>query len=78
MFAGVEEVLAGRLAEGLGSPKKSIPSSESPALFGFGAAGGWLGGATRGVGSVVLGRAGGATSSPKRSIAGCWRRAGAG
>lgn len=70
---GVEAVLAGRLVVGgLVSPKKSSPSSESPGLFGFGAAGGWLGGATR-VGSVVLGRTGGATSSPNKSMDGCCR-----
>lgn len=71
---GVEEVLVGRLVEGLVSPKKSSPSNESPGLFGFGAAGCWLGGgAARGVGSVVLGRTGGAISSPNRSIDGCCR-----
>lgn len=73
-LAGVEEVLFGRLAEGLVSPKKSSPSNESPGLLGFGGAGCWLeGGATRGAGSVVLGRTGGAMSSPNRSIDGCCR-----
>ena len=69
---GVEEVLAGRLEGGWGSPKKSSPSNESPGLFCFGGAGCW-GGATRGVGSVVLGRAGGAISSPNKSMEGCCR-----
>lgn len=51
-------------------PKKSSPSSESPALCCFGGAGSSLGGALVPTGGPVLGR-GGAGSSPKRSIAGC-------
>ena len=53
-----------------GAPKKSKPKSESPCFCCFGGADAFGGGArTLGV-SVVLGRAGGVGTSPKRSTVG--------
>lgn len=76
---GVDAVLAGRLPlDGGGAlPKKSSPSNESPGRACLGAGCACLG-AGRAVGSVVLGRTGGAiSSSPNRSME-AWGRLTAG
>ena len=69
---GFAEALEG-LFEGAdgGPPKKSSPNNESPGfVWDFGGAGDF-GGRARALGmSVVLGRTGGDTSSPKMSIVG--------
>ena len=69
-FAGLDDELDGRFTEAAGGPpKKSSPNSESDALTGFGGAACFGGGRAPGV-SVVLGRAGGFGTSPKRSTCG--------
>ena len=67
---GVDVALDG-LAEDVegGPPKKSSPRRESPCFCGFAGAAGAFGGGSRTLGvSVVLGRAGGAGTSPNKSI----------
>ena len=67
----VGPVLEGRAGCGAALPRKSRPSSESPALVCFGGAGSAFGGTARACGGPVLARGGAGVSSPNRSMAGC-------
>jgi hypothetical protein len=73
-------VLEGRAGCVVGPPpRKSKPSSESPAFVCFGGAASAFGGGARTFeGGPVLGLGGAGASSPKRSIAGCGRACGGG